>query len=97
MSRSRVQDRGYAASQDHILRGYFLDRSDVFIDSGGFVFYQPGDMSARVRPDLYIAFGVDQDAIRRRNGYVVWEVGRPPDFVLEIASETTHSVDTGTK
>ena len=85
------------AEADHILRSRFRDRIDAFIDSGGFVFYQAGDMSARVRPDLYIAFGVDEAAIRRRNGYVVWEVGKPPDFVLEVASETTNSVDTGTK
>ena len=85
------------AEAGHILRGHFLHRSDAFIDSGGFVFYQPGDMNARVRPDLYVAFGVDEDTIRRRNGYVIWEVGRSPDFVLEVASETTHSVDTGTK
>ena len=44
-----------------------------------------------------MAFDVDAQAIRRRNGYLIWEVGKPPDFVLEVASETTASNDTGGK
>ena len=36
-----------------------------------------------------VAFGVDPDAIFARNGYVISEVGKPPDFVLEVASEST--------
>ncbi len=40
-------------------------------------------------PDLLIAFGVDSAARLARNGYLIPEQGKPPDFVLEIASETT--------
>jgi hypothetical protein len=40
-------------------------------------------------PDLLIAFGVDPEARRARNGYVIEEQGKPPDFVLEVASRTT--------
>ena len=36
-------------------------------------------------------------SIRRRNGYFIREAGRPPAFVLEVASETTHTNDTGPK
>ena len=36
-----------------------------------------------------MAFGVDPAAIFARNGYVISEVGKPPDFVLEVASEST--------
>ena len=38
-------------------------------------------------PDLLIAFNVDPEARRARNGYLMQ--GKPPDFVLEVASETT--------
>ena len=51
----------------------------------------------RLHPDVYVAFDVDADAIRRRNGYLIWEVDNPPDFVLEVASESTASNDTGDK
>ena len=40
-------------------------------------------------PDLLIAFNVDPEASSDRNGYIIKEQGKPPDFVLEIASPTT--------
>ena len=40
-------------------------------------------------PDLLIAFNVDPEAGGDRNGYVTSEQGKPPDFVLEIASSST--------
>ena len=40
-------------------------------------------------PDLLIAFDVDPEARRASNGYIVSEQGKPPDFVLEVASATT--------
>ncbi len=40
-------------------------------------------------PDLLIAFNVDSAARRARNGYLISEQGKPPDFVLEVASEST--------
>ncbi len=85
------------AECDHLLRYHYSGRSDVLVDSGGFVFYNPADLHNMVRPDLYIAFSVDVEAIRRRRGYVVWEVGKPPDFALEVASESTHHEDTDIK
>ena len=44
-------------------------------------------------PDLLIAFNVDPEAHHRRNGYIIDEQGKPPDFVLEIASRRTGRVD----
>ena len=36
-----------------------------------------------------MAFDVDPERITETNGYVISEVGKPPEFVLEVASETT--------
>ena len=36
-----------------------------------------------------MAFDVDPERIVATNGYVISEVGKPPDFVLEVGSETT--------
>ena len=52
---------------------------------------------ARRVPDLFIAFGVDPEAYRLSNGYIIGEQGKPPDFVLEIASARTGRVDVGAK
>ena len=44
-------------------------------------------------PDLLIAFNVDPEAHQQRNGYIIDDQGKPPDFVLEIASRRTGRVD----
>ena len=48
-------------------------------------------------PDLLIAFGVDPAAYKESNGYIIDEQGKPPDFVLEIASARTGALDTSEK
>ena len=40
-------------------------------------------------PGLLIAMGADPEAYRENNGYIISEQGKPPDFVLEIASRST--------
>jgi len=47
------------------------------------------DITGVKYPDLLIAFGVNPAAYRDSNAYVVSEQGKPPDFVLEIASRAT--------
>lgn len=80
-----------------VLRDYFSGRTDVHVDSSGFVFYDERSLNIRIAPDLYVAFGVDAAAVFARNGYVIWEAGKVPDFALEVASESTHPVDTRRK
>ena len=45
------------------------------------------------RPDLIVAFGCDRDLLIRQKGYSIATQGKPPDFVLEVASESTGRVD----
>ena len=44
-------------------------------------------------PDLLVAFGVDPEARVARRGYLIPEQGKPPDFVLEVASDSTGRID----
>ncbi len=48
-------------------------------------------------PDLLIAFDVNPAAGQDRNGYVIAEQGKPPDFVMEIASPSTGRRDVTVK
>ena len=48
-------------------------------------------------PDLMVAFNVNPAAYKASNGYIVSEQGKPPDFVLEVASESTGEMDVGPK
>jgi len=55
------------------------------------------DASGLFDPDLFVAFGADAEGYSRRNGYVISEQGKPPDFVLEIASYYTGDLDVTVK
>ena len=57
----------------------------------------PGRGGRRRRPDLLVAYGVDPELYYQSNGYVISEQGKPPDFVLEVASESTAEIDLGAK
>ena len=48
-------------------------------------------------PNLLVAFGVDRAGIIEQRGYSIDQWGKPPDFVLEVASETTGRNDIADK
>ncbi len=48
-------------------------------------------------PDLLVAFDVDPVAFKQTNAYVIAEQGKPPDFVMEVASRSTGRRDIGEK
>ncbi len=75
----------------------FGQRPDTFLSSNTILCYDPRNLNVRISPDVYLAFGVDAEAIRPRKLYLPWEVGKPPDWVLEIASASTAREDTGRK
>ena len=82
----------------HLLRQRYEDRPDVFISGGVFVSYDVTDGNRRVRPDLFIAFDVDNAGIRYNlPNFWIWEIGKAPDFVMEVASPSTAVNDLGWK
>ncbi len=80
-----------------ILLWRYEDRPDVLVSGDNAIYYEQDNPRAHRSPDGFIAFGVDRNAIWKENGYKVWEVGKPPDWVLEIASPSTARVDLGIK
>ena len=82
-----------------ILFEMYKDSPDVFATGDGFIFYDESDGNRRVGPDFLIAFGVDAVYIRdsKMPNYLVWEIGKVPDFVMEVASESTWRNDLGRK
>jgi hypothetical protein len=72
-------------------------QEEVFRSSNTFICYDPSNLNRRVGPDFYAALGVDAPAIMERKLYLPWEAGKPPDFVLEVGSESTGRQDTTVK
>ena len=76
----------------------YQDRPDVFVNGGGFVSYDVTDGNRRVAPDLFIAFDVDVAGIYENlPNFWIWEIGKAPDFVMEVASPSTAANDLGWK
>ena len=88
-----LQLRGIATALDI----YFKKRDDVLVAGQGYLRRDATNESERYAPDCVVAFGVDPEAIIARNGYVISEVGKPPDFVIKVASKSTGKRDYTTK
>ena len=70
----------------------------TLVEADRWIVAHPDDNRSRARrPDLLVAFDVDPAAYKASNGYVISEQGKAPDFVLEVASESTAAIDTGAK
>ena len=77
---------GYPAALSH----HLVNPETTIIISEIGASLRPTTVYADVRfPDLLIAFDVYPNARRDSNGYIVSEQGKPPDFILEVASART--------
>lgn len=87
-----MQQRPHIARMDQVLRAHFAHRPDVLVSGEGYLCDVAGNARRSPNPDLLVSFGlgIPPDVIEDiANGYTISEVGKPPEFVLEVASETT--------
>ena len=81
----------------HLVR-HLGNEATTLVGSEAYISSEPtSSRLGLVEPDLFIAFNVDPDKYDARNGYVISEQGKPPDFVLEIGSESTGRRDSTVK
>ena len=78
--------RAYVILEDH-----FSSRPDVFVGGEGYLCYSPSDIPHAPKPDCMVATGLEIPTVEitESNGYAISEIGKPPDFVLEVASKST--------
>ena len=69
------------------------DVQSVFIESNIPIRTNPNNLRDGAAPDLCRSRNVDAPFIYNQTGYNLWEVGKPPEFVLEVASESTYEND----
>ena len=62
-----------------------------------YICYDESDPNVRVAPDYYFAKGVPGPGIKATGPYLIWAVGKPPDFALEVASPRKAREDLTTK
>ena len=72
------------------LRVRYEAHSDVYVSADLLIYYEEGNPRVSVAPDVFVVFGVEDHP---RMNYKVWEEGKGPDFVLEVASPNTWRED----
>ena len=76
---------------------FFGKLPNVFINGDVFIYYRVNGVAKMVAPDLMISFDVDPERIRDCGSYHMWAVGKPPEFVMEIGSDSTAARDLADK
>ncbi len=76
-----------------ILKDYFINE-DVCVSGNMFMYYVEGDPKKFIAPDVFVVCGIEK---KQRRIYRIWEEGRSPDFILEVASPSTFKDDIGPK
>ena len=74
----------------HYLMHHFGNPETTVIKAERYLLSAPGAPRREWRiPDLLISFGADPALYKQNNAYIISLQGKPPDFVLEVASRGT--------
>ena len=76
------------------LRVHFRARDNVYVAANLLIYYQQGNVKARVAPDVFVVMGASN---HERMSYLLWEEPKVPDWMLEITSRSTRHEDQGRK
>ena len=90
-SRYHESVRAYLSST---MRARYAHRQDVLVAADLGFFFEQGNPSAVVAPDLMVVFGAPNGD---RLSYKLWEEPKAPDFALEVLSEKTWRKDVEVK
>ena len=76
------------------LEVHFSGVAGAVVSGNTLLYYVEGDKNYVLSPDCYVALDLSDEALHSlslegNNTYLLWEVGKPPDFVLEIGSPST--------
>jgi Uma2 family endonuclease len=76
------------------LEQHYLDNQQIYVGADMLMYFEEGDVTKSVAPDVFVALGVPKHT---RRTYLLWNEGKPPDVVFEIASPGTWRADLGWK
>ncbi len=90
-----MQQNKHITRADQTLETWFHGRREgVLVNGQGYLCLERRDARTSPHPDCIVAFDVNPERISDEdNGYIINEVGKPPEFVLEVASSSTGEHD----
>ena len=91
-------DQLFKTGRSHALAVHLGNPETTLVEADRWIIAEPGTFrELACYPDLLVAFDADPAAYEASNGYIISEQGKPPDFVLEVASASTADTDIGAK
>ena len=91
-------DHLFKTGNSYLLAQHFGNPETTLVEADRWIVPDQAFNKSRARrPDLLVAFNVDPATYKANNGYIVSEQGKPPDWVMEVASESTAEIDVGEK
>ena len=91
-------DHLFKTGRSHALAVHLGNPETTLVEADRWIIAEPGTFRDLARyPDLLVAFDANPAAYEASNGYIISEQGKPPDFVLEVASASTADTDIGAK
>ena len=82
----------------YLLTNYLGNPDTTIVDGERFIIPESGTpANQRIYPDMLVSFNADPTLYDQDNGYVISKQGKPPDLVMEIASERTGRNDVENK
>lgn len=79
----------HAQSHQNRINDHFGPSNSIIVLGETPLRWTPSQQRGHRIPDLMVAFNVDHNLAVRQDGYSISEQGKPPHFVLEIASKNT--------
>jgi len=76
------------------LADHFREAPDIYVSGNLLLYYEEGNPSASIAPDVFVVKGVSKED---RRIYKLWEEGKAPNVVIEVTSRGTRLEDQGTK
>ena len=91
-------DRLFKTGNAHYLALHLGSPETTLVEADRWIVPDASFNKRRARyPDLLVAFDASPEDYAASNGYIVSEQGKPPDFVLEVASASTAQRDLNEK
>ena len=76
-----------------MLRSFFESR-EVYVGGNMLMYYEEGDPTQCVAPDLFVVFNTTPE---RRRSWFIWKENKAPDVIFEFTSKSTRLQDRGAK
>ena len=90
MSATEFHGRQISTLSTMLISFFGIDQQ-VYVGTDSFIYYQEGDISKCVAPDVYVVCGVD--SIPARRSFYTWAEGAVPIVAFEFLSDSTKKRD----